>query len=95
MTQKHAPDIAEAISPVGSPDLTMGSPAIYKIRVRGNLADSWSEKLGGLQIVATAAKGTTVITGSLPDQAALSGVLNTLYELQLPVVSVEHLPYST
>jgi len=71
----------------------MGCPAIYKIQVRGNLASSWSEKLGGLQIESTAETGMTVITGPLTDQAALSGVLNTLYDLQFPVVSVEHLPH--
>jgi hypothetical protein len=31
----------------------------------------------------------TVLVGRLPDQAALSGVLNTLYELHLPVSLVE------
>lgn len=70
----------------------MGSPANYKIQVRGNLDDSWSERLSGLKIKAVAENSTTIITGPLSDQAALSGVLNTLYDLQLPVVSVEHLP---
>ena len=31
----------------------------------------------------------TVLVGRLRDQAALSGVLNILYELHLPVLSVE------
>lgn len=73
----------------------MGSPAVYKIQVRGNLDGTWSEKLGGLQIKSTAdtpKTAKTVITGPLSDQAALSGILNTLYDLQLPVISVEHLP---
>ena len=70
----------------------MGSPTNYKIQVRGNLDDSWSERLSGLKIKPVTEKATTIITGSLSDQAALSGVLNTLYDLQLPVVSVEHLP---
>jgi hypothetical protein len=34
-------------------------------------------------------QATTVLEGRLADQAALSGVLNTLYELHLPVISVE------
>ena len=70
----------------------MGNPANYKIEVRGNLDGSWSDKLGGLQVKSTAGKARTVISGALSDQAALSGVLNTLYDLQLPVISVEHLP---
>jgi hypothetical protein len=31
----------------------------------------------------------STLVGRLPDQAALSGVLNTLYETQYPVLSVE------
>lgn len=74
------------------PELTMGASARYQIRVRGNLDGSWSEKLGGLKIETTMETAMTVLTGPLADQAALSGVLNTLYDLQLPVISVEHLP---
>jgi hypothetical protein len=31
----------------------------------------------------------STLVGRLPDQAALSGVLNTLYDSQFPVLSVE------
>ncbi len=31
----------------------------------------------------------TILVGRLADQAALSGLLNGLYELHLPVISVE------
>ena len=34
---------------------------------------------------------TSVLLGELVDQAALAGVFNTLYELHLPVISVERL----
>jgi hypothetical protein len=70
----------------------MHGPAIYEIRVRGHLEEKWSDQLGGLQITSVhAANGRpeTLIVGRLLDQAALTGVLNTLYELHLPVVSVE------
>ena len=33
----------------------------------------------------------TTLLGELSDQAALAGVLNTLYELHLPVLTVERL----
>jgi hypothetical protein len=33
----------------------------------------------------------TTLTGRLRDQAELSGVLNTLYELHLPILKVEML----
>jgi hypothetical protein len=70
----------------------MHGPAIYEIRVRGHLEEKWSDQLGGLQITATLGAGgqaETLVVGRLVDQAALTGVLNTLYELHLPVVSVE------
>ena len=75
--------------------ITLGSPAIYQITVRGNLEDSWSNQLGGINIHnATTANETpiTILQGELVDQAALFGVLNTLYGLGFPLLSVECVP---
>ena len=33
----------------------------------------------------------TILIGNLKDQSALSGVLNAIYDLHLPVISVEYL----
>jgi hypothetical protein len=41
--------------------------------------------------VAEAELPVSILLGELVDQAALAGVLNTLYELHLPVLSVERL----
>jgi hypothetical protein len=72
--------------------LTMHGPAIYKIRVRGHLDDSWSDRIGGMQI--TEIRGSdgdaeTILVGRIADQAMLSGILNQLYELHFPVLSAE------
>ena len=48
-------------------------PARYEIRVDGVLDDQWADWLGGLQLEITG--GQTTITGVLPDQPALHGVL--------------------
>jgi hypothetical protein len=75
--------------------LSLHEPAAYRIRVQGRLDESWSPRLGGMAIhVATTSEGDTVTTleGTLLDQAALAGVLNTLYSLGLPMISVEHVP---
>ena len=72
--------------------LTMHGPAIYRIHVRGQLDASWSDRVGGMQITEThGADGQpeTILVGRLPDQAALTGILNSLYELHLPVLSAE------
>ena len=72
----------------------MSGAADYRIRVQGHLDADWSERLSGMRIrSATGAVGTTILEGRLPDQAALSGVLATLYELHLPVISVECLDF--
>jgi hypothetical protein len=67
-------------------------PATYRIRVQGSLAESWSDRLGGLTITTTGQTGeapVTTLAGRLRDQAALCGVLNTLHDLRLPLLSVE------
>lgn len=67
----------------------------YEIQVQGSLDPSWSDCLGGMVVsVSTGARGPvmTTLTGSLPDQSALAGVLNTLTDLQLELLSVRQLP---
>jgi hypothetical protein len=73
-------------------ELNLDTPATYKIRVKGYLDSTWSDRLGGLAITSTSEDdGSTVTTlhGQLLDQAALAGVLSALYNLQLPLLSVE------
>jgi len=60
----------------------MDKPAVYRIKVRGVVPESWIDRLGDMQIVASSSTVTTM-EGWLPDQAALKGVLDTLYELRL------------
>jgi hypothetical protein len=70
----------------------MQGPAIYRIHVRGRLDNSWSNRVGGMQITETHGSDgqpETILVGRLPDQAALTGILNSLYELHLPVLSAE------
>lgn len=66
--------------------------AIYRIKVVGELDISWSDRVEGMNITEvsdSSGKFETILVGRLADQAALSGVLNTLYELHLPVISVD------
>jgi hypothetical protein len=70
----------------------MSRPAVYRIRVRGRLDADRSDRLEGMHIESLArdnGKVESVLEGRLPDQAALSGVLNKLYELHLPVMAVD------
>lgn len=72
--------------------LALGTPATYRITIQGCLDESWSDHFGGMAIRAEReADGSplTVLTGRLVDQAALFGVLNGLYGLGFPLLSVE------
>jgi hypothetical protein len=63
----------------------------YRITVRGKVPESWSSLLQGMSITVelTEENGpVTILEGLLRDQAALSGVLTTLYERHFPVISV-------
>ena len=73
-------------------DLEFDGPAVYRIRVHGRVPASWSSRLEGMAITVYSADTgpcVTSLVGELSDQADLAGVLNTLYGLHLPVLSVE------
>jgi hypothetical protein len=75
----------------GTSKFSFKKPAIYKIKVLGDLSESWSERLGGMQINVERSQDkspVSVLIGQINDQSALSGVLNTLYELHLTIMSV-------
>ena len=64
-------------------------PAHYEIRIEGVLDDRWAHWFGGLQV---SSEGTqTVISGLLPDQPALHGVLTKIRDLGLCLIMVHRL----
>ena len=73
--------------------IKLWTPATYRIEVEGYLAKSWSDCLAGMRITTRKrADQTTVSTlvGRLRDQAELSGILNSLYDLyHLSILKVE------
>ena len=60
---------------------------IYEIRVQGQLDASWSDWLGGLTITPQP-EGETLLAGPIVDQAALHGILDKLYAMNLSILSV-------
>lgn len=63
------------------------SPGLYEIRVHGRLEPRWSTWFDGFTLTPEP-DGTTVISGTVIDQAALHGLLQSLRDLGLPLVSV-------
>jgi len=68
------------------------SPAHTQIEVKGMLDKNLSEYLGGLKIDWRTDKNKIKISrleGEIADQASLIGVLNALYNMRFPIISVE------
>jgi hypothetical protein len=76
----------------GPKDIEFGGPAVYRIVVRGQLDGGWSDRLAGMEITTTSRwdkPSLTTLVGRIRDQAELSGVLDTLHGLHLPIVKIE------
>jgi len=62
-------------------------PEHYEIKVRGHLDQHWSNWLAGMQV--THLEGSeTLLSGVLPDQAALHGLLERIRDLNITLISV-------
>jgi hypothetical protein len=59
----------------------------YEIRVKGHLAQHWSEWFGGL-VLTYDSDDNTVMRGALIDEAALHGVLMKVLDLGVPLLAV-------
>ena len=59
----------------------------YQIRLQGHLDSRWAAWFDGLSLT-DESDGTTVINGSVVDQAALHGLLGKVRDLGLPLIAV-------
>jgi hypothetical protein len=72
------------------------SVAVYQIRIEGELDQRWSTWFSGLKVsLDEGPEGfqTTLLTGEL-DQAALRGVLNKIWDLNLVLISLSQIDES-
>jgi hypothetical protein len=80
------------IKPIDQPSFRFDGRAHYRIVVGGSIPDSWKDRLAGMLIVTSdeeQIRGFTVLQGEITDQSELNGILETLYRLQLTIISVE------
>lgn len=66
-------------------------PSNYSIGVDGHIDPRWSDRFEGMEVRLSHRKDGTQVTllkGELPDQAALVGLLNNLYQMRFVVLMV-------
>ncbi len=64
---------------------------VYQIRIIGNLDQSWETWLGNVSIQCEPGENDcmiSILTGDLPDQAMLFGILDRIRDLNLELLSV-------
>jgi hypothetical protein len=66
-------------------------PTRYRIVVQGQLGPQWADWFAGFTL-SWQEPGQTVLVGTVVDQAALFGLLNTIRDLGLSLVEVLLLP---
>jgi hypothetical protein len=62
-------------------------PETYEIKIKGHLDPCWSEWFAGLKLTHLDGE-ETLLSGSLPDQAALHGLFERIRDLNLTLISV-------
>jgi hypothetical protein len=83
-----------SVTGVKAGEVEFGGPATYRIEVRGRLTADWQDRLAGMTVTPIRegpGEYMTELRGLLRDQAELSGVLDTLYHLHLPILRLEQI----
>ena len=62
-------------------------PEFYEIKIKGYLDPRWSDWFAGLKLTHLEGDGT-LLSGDLPDQAALHGLLERIRDLNLTLISI-------
>jgi hypothetical protein len=60
---------------------------VYQIRIKGHLGHQWTDWFEGLTITLEE-DGNTLLSGLVPDQAALHGLLKKVRDLGMPLLAV-------
>lgn len=72
--------------------LKMEDPATYRICVQGCLEEVWSDRLASMTITMDLRDPmvpVSTLQGVIRDQSELVGVLNGLYQMRVPILSLE------
>ncbi len=62
-------------------------PEYYEIKIKENLDQSWAERFAEMKLTHLEGDGT-MLSGIMPDQGALHGMLERIRDLNLTLISV-------
>ncbi len=68
-------------------DRQVNQPVIYQIRIKGHLGRQWADRFEELSITLED-DGTTLLIGTVVDQAALHGILRRIRDLGIILISI-------
>ena len=68
----------------------MEKTSSYRVTVRGTVTDRFASAFEGMRV--EPGRGTTVLVGTLQDQAQLYGFLNRLRDFGLELVELQQVP---
>ena len=76
---------------MGAP-IARDEPVSYQIQVQGRLSQTWADYLGSMDVSVSGEReqAVTTLLGQVRDQAALMGLLNSLYYLGFSLLSLEY-----
>lgn len=69
---------------------SLNKPGLYEIRILGLLGSNWAARFGGLALAYDQDSGITILRGIVADQAKLHSLLQTIRDLNLPLLLVRY-----
>ena len=73
----------------------LNRPSIYRVIIQGRLHEKWSVWFNGMlvnSIMTAESSNDTLLIIAVPDQAALRGVINKIWDLNLNLISINLIP---
>ena len=78
------------------PAISMDLPTSYAIKICGALDERWFTYYDNMALEVEDRDGKrpiTTLSGEVPDQAALIGMITLLYDMRCPLISIECVGY--
>jgi hypothetical protein len=64
-------------------------PRLYRIRLIGRLDNTWAEWFEGMSFGYD--ENSTILEGEITDNSSLHSILNRIHDLNLTIISLEHI----